>query len=177
MSVNEETFVSDDSEEKQSAEPDGLAGDEDARNDTGRSEKLSVSTDEEIARTSARIAELEEVATTSMNEIASIRQSMEEMEGMWRASKKSLADAVSRYRGMVIQANPGILSELIVGDSIDSVDESLLNAKSLVGKVREGLESEVSLKRVPTGTPERRLPDLSDLSPREKIQYGIGGKR
>ena len=46
--------------------------------------------------------------------------------------------------------------------------------KALVTKVKQGLEIEISLARVPAGAPERTLPDLSALSPREKIQYAIG---
>ena len=96
---------------------------------------------------------------------------------MLSTSRDSLGEAVSRYRDVVIQASPGVLEELVSGESIASIDESLRKAKNLIGKVREGLEAEVSLARVPAGAPERRLPDLSALSPREKIQYGIGGNK
>ena len=49
-------------------------------------------------------------------------------------------------------------------------------AKALVSRVKQGVEAEVSLAKVPAGAPERTLPDLSALSPREKIQYAIGGR-
>jgi len=177
MLVNEVTFVNDEPEEEQPAEPGVPAAGEDARDGDEKPVAPPTDGDEEIVRAKARIAELEEVATTSMDEMASLRQSMVELEGRLSGSTKSLVEAVSRYREMVIQDNPEIPAELISGDSIDSVDESLRNAKSLVGKVRQGLETEVSLGRVPAGAPERRSPELSALSPREKIQYGIGGKK
>jgi len=177
MLVNEVTFVNDELEEEQPAELKGPVGDEDAMDEDSKSAAPSAEKDEGIARAKARIAELEEVATTSMDEIAFLKQSVAEVEGRLSGSTQSLVEAVSRYREMVIQTNPGIPAELISGDSIDSVDESLRNAKSLVGKVREGLETEVSQGRVPAGAPERRSPDMSALSPREKIQDGIGGKK
>lgn len=177
MLVDEVTFVNDESEEERPAEFGGPVGGEDARDEAGKPAVLSAESDEEFVRAKTRIAELEEVAVASMDEMASLRQSMSELEGMLSGSKESLVEAVSRYREIVIQVNPGIPAELISGDSIDSVDESCRNARSLVGKVREGLEAEVSLGRVPAGAPERRSPDLSALSPREKIQYGIGGKK
>jgi len=37
------------------------------------------------------------------------------------------------------------------------------------------MEEEVSKARIPAGAPQRVPPDLSALSPREKIQYAIGG--
>ena len=77
---------------------------------------------------------------------------------------------------MVAQANPEVIDELISGDSIASIDESVSRAKEMVSKVRRGIESEISLAKVPAGAPERTAPDLSALSPREKIQYAIGRK-
>ena len=81
------------------------------------------------------------------------------------------------YKSMVVQANPEIVEELINGDTVESINDSLEKAKVLVNKVRQGIETEVSLAKVPAGAPERTSPDLSTLSAREKIQYAIGGKR
>jgi hypothetical protein len=74
---------------------------------------------------------------------------------------------------MVVAANPEIPEELISGDGIEAVNQSLEEAKSLISRVKQGLEAEVQASRVPTGAPERTSPDLSTLSPREKIQYGV----
>jgi len=89
----------------------------------------------------------------------------------------SLVGAGAGYRSMIIQANPEVVAELITGDSIEAINDSVDKAKALVSKVRQGLEAEISLSRVPAGAPERTSPDLSTLSPREKIQYGIGIKK
>ena len=98
-------------------------------------------------------------------------------EGRLSVVTDSLAEAVASYKAAVVRANPDVMEELLSGDTIESVDESLEKARALIGKVRQGLETEISLARVPAGAPERRTPDLSSLSPREKIQYAIGGKK
>jgi chromosome segregation ATPase len=153
------------------------------QDDTGQSvnvddlESLLVQKDEELAKANSRIAELEEALLDRDSDIASLQQLMAELEEKLAATNASLAGAVASYRDMVVQANPDIVEELISGDTIESLNESLEKAKSLIGRVRQGLETEIALARVPAGAPERRPPDMSALSPREKIQYAIGGKR
>ena len=92
------------------------------------------------------------------------------------ALNDSLSKAVASYKAVVARANPEVIEELITGDTISSIDDSLYRAKELVSKVRRGVESEISLAKVPAGAPERTSPDLSALSPREKIQYAMGKK-
>jgi hypothetical protein len=77
----------------------------------------------------------------------------------------------------VIQANPGVLAEIITGDTVEEVNESLKHARSLVERVRQEMEAEASRTRIPAGAPQRVPLDLSALSPREKIQYAIGGSQ
>jgi len=84
---------------------------------------------------------------------------------------------VSAYLSLVIEANPEVPPELITGDSIEAINDSLATAKNLVAKVRQGLETEATRLRVPAGAPARTLPDFSALSAREKIQYAIGGNK
>jgi uncharacterized coiled-coil protein SlyX len=164
-------------EERDPGEVDAGVGGEESPGGTGEPESLLAEKDEELAQASARIADLEETVASRDSEIGTLKQSAAELEERLAVTSGSLADTVARYRDMVIQANPGVLEELVGGDGVEAVDASLQKAKNLIGKVREGLEAEVSLGRVPAGAPERRPPDLSALSPREKIQYGIGGRR
>jgi hypothetical protein len=86
-----------------------------------------------------------------------------------------LPQAVAAYKELVVQANPGVLAELITGDTIDEVNESLENARILMDRVRQEIEAEAAKTRVPAGAPQRAPLDLSALSPREKIKYAIGG--
>jgi chromosome segregation ATPase len=140
-------------------------------------ERLVAQKDEELALANARIAELEEALADKDGDIAALEQLKTELEEELSTLNGSLAEAVANYKTMVIQTNPEVMEELISGDNIEAINESLEKARSLISWVRQGLETEISLARVPTGAPERRSPDLSALSPSEKIQYAIGGRR
>lgn len=125
----------------------------------------------------ARISELEQTVASRDSELVALKQALAESDEKLNALSKSLNQAVSSYKALVIQANPDILEELISGDSIQKIDESVKEAKTVISKVRKGIETEASRARVPAGAPERTLPDLSALSAREKIKYAIGGNR
>jgi len=140
-------------------------------------QSLIVRKDEELSKASARIIELEQALASKDDEIGSVNQSRDELEEKLATISNTLAEAVTSYKTVLVQANPDIIEELIIGDTIEAINESLTSAKALVSRVRQGLETEILLARVPAGAPERKPPDLSALSPREKIQYAIGGKR
>jgi len=126
-------------------------------------ERLLAEKDEKLVQTDARIAELE--------------QAIAELSEKFKAASDSLVEAVDSYKATVVQANSEVPEELINGDSIESIDASLEKAKTLIGRVRQGLEAEISAAKIPMGAPQRTPPDLSGLSPREKIQFAIGGKK
>ena len=123
----------------------------------------------------ATITRLEQALAGKDSEIAALKQALEEAERKLTELGQALAQAVASYKAMVLQANPGVLAELITGDTVDEVNESLKNAQALVERVRQEMEAEASKTRVPAGAPQRAPLDLSALSPREKIQYAIGG--
>ena len=139
-------------------------------------EALLAQKHEELARANAQITELEEAVSGRDVDVAALEQSINELEEKRMAAENSLARAVTSYREMIVQTNPDIVEELISGDTIESLNGSLEKARNLIGRVRQGLETEIALTRVPAGAPERRPPDLSALTPREKIKYAIGGK-
>lgn len=118
----------------------------------------------------SKITELEAVVAERDERLGALNESLSQL-------NTSLSRAVSSYKAMVVKSNPGILEELITGNTVEAIDQSVENANALIGRVRQGLEEEVSRIRIPAGAPQRTLPDLSALSPREKIQYAIGGKR
>ncbi len=130
---------------------------------------------EELAKANAHLKELEQVVAGKESEIATLKQAKDELEEKLATLSHSLSEAVASYRGMVVEANSEVIEELVSGDTIESINESLVKAKALVNKVRQGVEAEILSTRVPAGAPERTLPDLSGLSPREKIKYAIGG--
>ena len=140
-------------------------------------ESLVAQKDEELAQASARVSELEKAVAGKEEEAATLRQSQAELEEKLSASSRSLADAVTSYRAAVVETNPEVMEELINGDTIEAINESLEKAKRLIGRVRQGLEAEISRSGVPAGAPERKAPDLSALSPSDKILYALGGRK
>jgi chromosome segregation ATPase len=140
-------------------------------------ENLVVEKEERLVKTNERIAELEQAIADKDGEINALKGKEAELGEKLTTTENFLADAVSSYRGIVIKTNQNVPEELIGGNNIEAVDESLEKAKVLVDKVRQGLENEVSLSRIPSGAPERTSPDLSGFSPREKIQQAMNTKR
>jgi chromosome segregation ATPase len=151
-------------QENNLAEPEAGAGSED------RLAEL----ENQLAQAKARLAELEQAVASRESELASLKQSKTEAEAMVQELSHSLTEAVASYRAIVAQANPEI-EGLVSGDTIEAINESVSQAKALVSKVRQGLEAEISLARIPAGAPERTAPELS-LSPREKIQAALTGR-
>ena len=76
--------------------------------------------------------------------------------------------AVSKYREHLLAQHPEIPAELVEGNSIEEVNDSLLKAQKVVETVRQHLEEDI-----PAGAPARSGPDVESLSPRQKIEYGI----
>jgi uncharacterized coiled-coil protein SlyX len=154
-------------------------GDEDSGEDRASRiaelEELVAQSDKRLAEANNRIIELEQAVADRDGEITILRQSEVESGEELKSLSGTLADATASYRALVIRVNPGAPEELITGDSIEAINQSLESAQDLVSKVKAGLEVEASRTRVPAGAPERTPPDLSALSPREKIQYAIGG--
>jgi len=129
----------------------------------------------ELESRDATIIRLEQALATKDSEITALKQSLDEAKRTLDELGKALPQAVAAYKELIVQANPGILAELITGDSIEEVNESLKNARALMERVRQEMEAEVAKTRVPPGAPQRAQLDLSSLSAREKIQYAIGG--
>ncbi len=131
----------------------------------------------EITELQSKLGRLEAGLAGRDGEIASLKQAQAAASARLKETGDDLSRAVAGYRALVLQANPGVIGEMVSGESIDEIDRSLHKAKELVSRVKQGLESEIKLVRVPAGAPERTPPDLSGLSSREKIHYGIGGKK
>lgn len=147
-------------------------------------------TDEEIEALQAELestkaeleglkAEKETLASeleTEEARITDLKQALTEANEKLTNISNALSQAVASYKALVVQTNPDVPEELITGDTIEAIDKSMENAKALISKVREGIAAEMASGRVPAGAPLRTPLDLSALSPREKIQYAIGGK-
>jgi chromosome segregation ATPase len=140
---------------------------------TGSEDRLS-EVENQLVQAKTHLAELEQTVASRDNEIAGLKQSKGEVEARVHDLNRALTEAVVSYRAMVVQANPEI-EALVSGDTIEAINQAVSQAKALVSKVRQGLEAEISLTRIPAGAPERTVSELS-LSPREKIQAALAGR-
>ncbi len=131
----------------------------------------------ELETKAAAITELEQAIGERDSEIVTFKQGTVESVEKVTSLQESLNLAVSAYKTAVAQANLAVPGELITGDTIEAVDQSLESSKSLVSTVRASIEAEIASGKVPAGAPARIAPDLESLSPREKIQYAITKSR
>jgi hypothetical protein len=110
-----------------------------------------------------RIAQLEECVAARDAELATL--------------KDSLAGAAARYREAVLAGAPGVPAELVGGDTLEEIDASLETAAAIVSNIKKQLEAEATAQHVPAGAPPRTPPDLSALSPVEKIALALSRQR
>ncbi|AKG53017.1 hypothetical protein DGWBC_0330 [Dehalogenimonas sp. WBC-2] len=82
---------------------------------------------------------------------------------------ESLAGAVAAYRTASIARNADVPAELIVGDSIADVDESVKRARALVEQVRASLKT-----APPPVVAVRRGGSIEVMTTEEKIRRGLG---
>lgn len=106
-----------------------------------------------------------------------LRHQLAQREEEVQRLRNSLQEAAMKYRQALLAAHPVIPEQLLSGSTIEELEASLERARMAVEKVRERLEEDMARSQaVPAGAPVRRGPDLSALSPREKILYGLSRK-
>jgi len=128
----------------------------------------------------ARAAHLESTAAGLRDELASAKAALAEREAETASLRQvvdegraSLLAAVQRYRDVSLASQPDLPAELVTGETLEEVDRSLEAARRTVAQVRGHLEAQAAAGRVPPGAPPRSAPDLSALSPAEKIRAGL----
>ena len=135
----------------------------------------------------ACLADAEAKAASVESEVAELRRQLEALrseqtkrEAESETLRIALDEATTaarvgaeRYREVVLTAAPELPAELVGGETIAAVDESLSRAPQTVAQVRQHLEQQAQAQRVPAGAPIRAAPDLSDLSATEKIRLGL----
>ena len=129
----------------------------------------------ELKTANEKIAGLEKAVADKDGEIGALKQSLDESGKKLEETGKSLAVAVAAYKELAVNANPGPVAVMIKGDTIEEIKESVASARALVERVKQEIGAENARVRVPAGAPQRTAPDLSTLSPREKIKYGMEG--
>ena len=131
----------------------------------------------ELSGLKSKIGQLENEASGKELKINGLEKKLSDISREQKETQDRLADAVNSYRALVTGNNVEIPAELITGGSIEEIDSSLVKAKLLVGKIRQGLESEIASVRIPGGAPVRSEPDISGLSPIEKIKYAMNASK
>jgi seryl-tRNA synthetase len=128
---------------------------------------------DELKSRDAMIIKLEQELAAKESEIVALKKELEELKQTTDEASKAIAQAVAAYREMAVEANPGLPAELIRGETIEAINESVKNARAIMEKVRQEIEAEAARTRIPVGAPRRVPLDFSALSPREKIQQGL----
>lgn len=113
-----------------------------------------------------RTAELE-------RQLSARQQDLEKREAELKGLGEQLSVAVTKYRGLMLAGSPEIPAELVSGKTIAEIEASFQAAREVVGRIRKQLEARLAAERVPPGAPARSAPDLSQLSPREKIAHAL----
>lgn len=134
----------------------------------------------ELADARQRLSQLQAELEAAREELSAERARAESAEaGLAEArsqlsqAREELREAAIRYREARLAASPEIPGELVPGGSIQEIDEQFEAAERVVSQLRQRLEGEARSARVPIGSPPRREPDLSSLSPAEKIRLGL----
>ena len=130
--------------------------------------------EQEIKIREEKIAGLEKSLSEKESEITAVKKSLDEAKKAIVETSLDLSQAVAAYKEMVGQANPGPVAEMVKGNTIAEINASLKSARELVTKVRQDVGAENARVRVPAGAPQRASADLSALSAREKIRFGMG---
>jgi hypothetical protein len=158
------------------AEDAGPAGD----NDTA----------ELLARLEAARADIERLETEAANasgEAASLRTALDDanariglaaldadrLRGQIEEASQREQQAAARYRELMLRAEPALPSDMIAGDSIDAIDAAVIAARDVVGRVRSHIEAQATAVRVPVGAPQRAVPDITAMTPQQKIRHGL----
>jgi DNA repair exonuclease SbcCD ATPase subunit len=121
---------------------------------------------EEQSQVSASLHETQSQLAARDEEMTALRQEV-------KALQASLKAAASKYRDALLASQPEVPPDLVTGETVEEVDQQMEAAQRMVAQLRNHLESEAQALRVPTGAPARRAPDLSSLSPGEKIIHGL----
>ncbi len=116
-----------------------------------------------------QLEEARQEAARRQEELSQARAEAEEL-------RQRLREAALRYREARLAARPELPAELVTGETLEEIDRQLEQAEGIVARLRERLEEEAQGQRFPAGAPPRRAPDLSSLSPLEKIRQGLQGR-
>ncbi len=121
----------------------------------------------------ARAAHLTDSLAEAQAQLAAQAEALATAQAKAEGLRASLQAAAAKYRDARLASHPDVPPELVAGETVEEVDRQMEAALQVVAQLKTRLESLRLAERVPTGAPARRPPDLSALSPTEKIAYGL----
>jgi len=128
------------------------------------------------AEKDSRITELETALSEAKQESEAKASELAASVVALAGAKEASEAANSRYREALVAGHPEIPQELIVGNSIDELFDSVEKGKGIVESVKKAMESTAAATKVPVGAPTRGAIPTEGMSPREKIAAGIRPK-
>ena len=140
----------------------------------GKSQEAITAATQELT---GRVASLEADLEAKGTQIGELTTQGESQGQELTTAKAALESAVGAYKDVLLKANPLIPTDMIQGLTIDEVNTSLEKATGLVGQIKQGLEEEGNAEKIPPGAPQRTGPDLSAMTTKEKINYGLDQAR
>jgi chromosome segregation ATPase len=132
------------------------------------------------ARAEAAIAEgarLQTELAAANDAVAAFEADATTLRSMLEESEQRNRDAAARYRELAARAEPALPSDLIAGDTIEAIDASIAKAREIAASVRSHIEAQAQAARVPAGAPHRSAPDLSAMTPEQKIRHGLAQRQ
>lgn len=111
---------------------------------------------------------------TLRTQLAALQAEAGALREMVTTAQEQVRLAAAKYREAVLAASPELPAELVTGDSVEEIEAALARVRQIVTRIREHLEAKAqAAAHVPAGAPPRSVPDFSDLTPQEKIIFGL----
>lgn len=130
-------------------------------------------TDDGISLPDEVQAELEALAATELDESDSaLEAALAEAQREVSRQRNLTRQAVARYREAILVAEPDLPPDLVRGESLEEIEESVETERLAVARIRERVSAERH-RAFPIGAPERSTLSQSLLSPQAKIAAGL----
>jgi predicted RNase H-like nuclease (RuvC/YqgF family) len=141
------------------------------------SEARAAHAEETLAQAKTELTSRDEELATLRNDLAAVQAELVAARSEAEELRAGLRSAAEKYRQAVLASQAEVPPDLVGGETVEEVDRQLEAAMRMVAQLKGHLQSQAQAQRVPTGAPVRRAPDLSALSPTEKISHGLAQKR
>lgn len=83
---------------------------------------------------------------------------------------KDFKEAVAKHRELLLNANPMVPEDLVHGETIKELEDSVANATKLVEEIKSKV---AEAETVPAGAPARGGPDWASMSTDDKVKFGL----